>query len=391
MTTPDVPERPGPRRVTDRIASQLPAGRELLALAVAAATGAVFYRLGVPLAWVLGPLAATAALSIAGWPVFASVAGRRFGQVTVGANIGLNVSAAVLASIALWLPAMVLTAVLAILVGAVVAAPLARWGGIDMRTAYYAMMPGGLTEMANIGLAAGARPEPVALAQSLRVTLLVVILPPLIVALDIHGDAVDGLASQPLPWLHTLVALALGLLGVGLARLARFNNPWMLGALIGTGAAAALGLLVGRLPSWLFYAGQLMIGVSVGARFRRASLARLPRFAVAAVGAILVVAMIMGVYAATMSRLSGLDLASATLGASPGGFAEMAITAQTLHLSVGLVTAFHVVRAFLVNAVVEHIRARLDRIGLFAATGRIFGLAPEPQDAHDPARDQGPR
>jgi membrane AbrB-like protein len=364
----------GLRRFADLRAMRRPSLRETGALACAIAVGAAFHRLGVPLAWVLGPLVATAVLSVAGWPVFASVAGRRFGQVTIGASIGLNISAAVLATIALWLPAMVLTTVFAIVLGAVIAAPLARWGGVDIRTAYYAMMPGGLTEMANIGLAAGARPEPVALAQSLRVTLLVVILPPLIVALDIHGEALDGLAGMALPWPHTLAALSLGLGGVWLARLARFNNPWMLGALIGTGIAAALGLLVGRLPTVLFYAGQFMIGISVGARFRRESLARLPRFAAAATCAILVIASVMAAYAAALSRLSGLDLASAALGASPGGFAEMAITAQTLHLSVGLVTAFHVVRAFLVNAVVEHVRLRLARMGLFALTGRFFGV-----------------
>jgi len=47
-----------------------------------------------------------------------------------------------------------------------------------------------------------------------------------------------------------------------------------------------------------------------------------------------------------VSGLTGLDLASAALATSPGGFAERAVTAQVLHLSVGLVTAFHVVRAF---------------------------------------------
>ena len=364
-----------------RFAARRPSRHELVALLVAAAAGAAFHRLAVPLAWVLGPLVATAALAVAGRPVFTSVNARRFGQVTIGASIGLNITAAVLATIVLWLPVLIATAIFAIVLGAVIAAPLARWGGIDIRTAYYSMMPGGLTEMANIGLAAGARPEPIALAQSLRVTLLVLILPPLIVALDIHGDAVDGLAGRPLPWLHTLVALALGLGGVRLARLLRFNNPWMLGALIGTGTAAALGLLVGKLPTWLFYAGQFMIGIAVGARFRRESLMRLPRFAAAVTGTIIIVATIMGAYAALLSRLSGLDLASAALGASPGGFAEMAITAQTLHLSVGLVTAFHVVRAFLVNAAVEHIRGMLARIGLFTMMSRIVGLPDEPGPA----------
>lgn len=55
------------------------------------------------------------------------------------------------------------------------------------------------------------------------------------------------------------------------------------------------------------------------------------------------------------------------LGTSPGGTTEMSVTAQTLHLSVGLVTAFHVVRAFVVNGFATRCHARFERIGLFAA------------------------
>ena len=72
-----------------------------------------------------------------------------------------------------------------------------------------------------------------------------------------------------------------------------------------------------------------------------------------------------------MSGLTGLDLASAALATSPGGFAERAVTAQVLHLSVGLVTAFHVVRAFVVNGFAEHCRAVFERVGLFAALNRL--------------------
>jgi uncharacterized membrane protein AbrB (regulator of aidB expression) len=62
---------------------------------------------------------------------------------------------------------------------------------------------------------------------------------------------------------------------------------------------------------------------------------RLPRVFVSSAVFVLVLAALLFGYAALLAELTGLDLASATLGASPGGLAEMAITAQTLHLSVG--------------------------------------------------------
>jgi uncharacterized membrane protein AbrB (regulator of aidB expression) len=63
----------------------------------------------------------------------------------------------------------------------------------------------------------------------------------------------------------------------------------------------------------------------------------------------------------------GGGLAAGALGTSPGGTTEMAVTAQTLHLSVGLVTAFHVVRAFVVNGFATRFYALFERIKLFDA------------------------
>ncbi len=58
----------------------------------------------------------------------------------------------------------------------------------------------------------------------------------------------------------------------------------------------------------------------------------------------------------------------------------MALTAQILHLNVGLVTAFHVVRSFIVNAFSQHIFRLFKRIGLFdgiaAMLDRMAGRAP---------------
>jgi uncharacterized protein len=360
-----------PRRALRRLKGWRFHPAALVSLAAAVLSGVVAYKLHVPLAWILGPLVATAAAAIAGLPLIAPLAGRRFGQLTIGASIGLNVSSSVLVTIALWLPVMVATAVFAMFLAAVVSVPFARVGRIDGRTAYYAMMPGGLSEMANIGSATGALAEPIALVQALRVALLVIIIPPLIVSLGIHGIEADGLNSRVLAYEETALALVLGAAGIAVARLCRLNNPWMLGAVLATGAAASTGLIAGRIPYWLFYFGQFMIGLSIGSRFKRESVMRLPRLVITGVAFVIILAAMLFAYAVLLSASTGLDLASTALGASPGGFAEMAVTAQTLHLSVGLITAFHVVRAFFVNGFAEHFRRLLDRYGIFTTVNTM--------------------
>jgi len=76
--------------------------------------------------------------------------------------------------------------------------------------------------------------------------------------------------------------------------------------------------------------------------------------------------------AAGIAGFTSIDIASAALGASPGGFAEMTVTAQTLHLDVALVAGFHVVRAFMVNSLTVYYWRVLSRIGFLAAPGRAL-------------------
>jgi uncharacterized membrane protein AbrB (regulator of aidB expression) len=54
-----------------------------------------------------------------------------------------------------------------------------------------------------------------------------------------------------------------------------------------------------------------------------------------------------------LSTLTQLDLRSMTLGMMPGGIAEMSLTAETLQLSVPLVTALQVMRLIFVLFLAE--------------------------------------
>lgn len=296
----------------------------------------------------------TAVLAIAGLPVLESVNGRHVGQMVVGGAIGLSVTAAVFANALLWLPAMVVAAAFAIVLSSFLSVFLARHGRIDEKTAFFAMMPGGMAEMANIGAAVGANSEPIALSHALRVGLIVLALPPVIISLDIHGSLGYDRNLTDLDPLMTAVVLAVAYAGIRVVSLTRFNNPWMVGALLGVGTISALGLVDGQMPRPLFALGQFLIGVAVGARFRREAIARLPRVAVVSAIMVVVIGVLLFGFGVLLAVATGLDVASAALAVSPGGMVEMAVTAKALHLSVTLVTAFHIVRALIVNSMAGH-------------------------------------
>ncbi|RAI43804.1 AbrB family transcriptional regulator [Rhodoplanes roseus] len=343
---------PAPSKFRGRLRAAAVTG---LVLLLAAAAGFVAEALRIPLPWILGPLAASAAVAMAGLrPGGGLQHGRRFGQLVVGAQVGLGLTTPVLGRILLNLPLMVATALFAIAVAALIAPLFGRVTGVDRRTAYFAMMPGGLAEMANIGAAVGAAAEPIALAQTIRLSLVVCLLPPLVLLLDLHGEIAALAARTPLTPLLTGLTLACALAGVGATMVVRLNNPWMIGAIFGAAVLAATETVHGRVPVPLYDIGQLLIGISIGARFRREVVLRMLPVCLATIGTVLLLSGVMAAVAGGVTAMTGLDYGTAVLSTSVGGIAEMTVTAQTLHLDVALVTAFHFVRAVLVNGFAAH-------------------------------------
>src|SRR5262245_10005192 len=171
--------------------------RIALGYATACLVGYGASRVHMPLAWVLGPVIAAAALGIAGLTLPAPTIMRRCGQLIIGCTVGLSMTSAVVAGLVAWLPLMILTAVFSVLVSATSSTLLARFADIDSKTAFFAVLPGGLAEMGNIGASVGARMEPIALIQALRIAFVVFLIPPLMVA---HGlyQAPPPIADLPL-------------------------------------------------------------------------------------------------------------------------------------------------------------------------------------------------
>lgn len=340
--------------------------RSLPSWAMAAALGALADRAGIPLAWVLGPLVAAAGFAIAGRQPFAPVKARRGGQLIVGCAVGLNLTPDAALKLVVWLPGMIFTAVLSIFLAALLSIAVARLGRMDIHTAYFAMLPGGLSEMANVGSKFGAQSEAVSLSHALRVALAVLIVPPLVLLIDDRIDLASGAIRATLEWPALLMLGGAAAIGAMALRLVNFANPWMLGALAAGGLLAGTGMIEGRLPSPLLWAGQFFIGLAIGSRFRGSVLRRLPRFGfVSSIGTLLL-GLLMAGYAWFLRMAGASDFESLILAVSPGGFAEMTLTAQALHLDVALVTGFHFVRAFAVNSLAAPAWVRLERLPLFS-------------------------
>ncbi|MDO8419179.1 MAG: AbrB family transcriptional regulator [Rubrivivax sp.] len=327
-------------------------GRRIgLTLLLALAAALVFERLRAPLPWMIGPLLVTAASGMAGLRLAASGVLRNVGLWMIGIALGLYFTPSVVAVLLPLAPALLAGIAWAFLIGYAFYRFLLRTnggesgaGGIDRASAFFAAAIGGASEMALLAERHGGQVDRVAAAHSLRVLLVVVLIPFGYQAAGIHGidPAVPALQEvRPLGLALLLVASAGGM---ALLALLGAPNPWVLGALAATMALTAAGIELSALPKAASNAGQLFIGVALGSRFTAEFARTAPRWlATVAVGTLAMIAGSAG-FAWVLAQLAGLHPATVLLGTSPGGIAEMSITAKVLQLGVPVVTAFHVTR-----------------------------------------------
>jgi uncharacterized protein len=112
-------------------------------------------------------------------------------------------------------------------------------------------------------------------------------------------------------------------------------------------------LELSAVPRGTTNAAQLALGVSLGVRFSAEFLRAAPQWLASVAAGTVLKIVLCGGFAGVLAWMTGLEWATMVLGTSPGGIAEMAITAKVLQLEVPLVTAFQVCRLVAVLMLVE--------------------------------------
>ena len=327
----------------------------LHALAVGIPAGYLFDLLHTPIPWMIGPMIAVASLNLLGVKMHSPPLARQLGQVILGSAVSLYFTPPVVAALAANFPAIIAATIAVFVVGGIGALTLSRASGVDGKSTFFASIPGGAMAMAVLADRYGAQMAPVAVAHSLRVSLVVIIIP---FALTYGGFPLVAAAYRPnlpldfailLPW------LAVGWILGEISERLRFHNGCLLVPIFLGAALTMSGIQLSAVPSWGTDLAQLMFGLVLGARYERAFFARYKLFIPFALlnsCFILVASVIAGVL---LAWLFDLPLATMIIATAPGGLAEMTITAQALHISVPLVVAFHLFRVVVVNVGTQYL------------------------------------
>jgi uncharacterized protein len=327
------------------------AARLCLAFVIGFGGSGLFILLHLPLPWFLGSLTACIIASILATPmdrpVQLSIPMRAVLGVAIGAAFApelLSRFGSMTLSLALLLPFMIAIIYLGMIY-------FERFAKYDRPTAFFCAVPGGLTDMVTMAADAGANPRTVTLIQATRITLICFLLPFWLQWVDGRtiGIFVPGAVHlNQLLLVDTIVLIALGWAGWWLAEYFGLAGAPIVGPMILSGLAHALGLTAAKIPAEVLIFAQITLGILLGAQFRGLTWREFSSTMVWGAGFSVVLLIVTGLIAASVSRLTGFDSTTVLLAYAPGGQSELNLIAYILNLDVAFTALHHLVRLAIV-------------------------------------------
>lgn len=328
-------------------------GKELLsklalALLIGGAGGAIAHLLHVPLAWMLGSMLATFLASLRRLPIAVPMRLRATMLGVLGVYLGSSFGPETLDQMVEWPISMGAVVIYVPIMTAVTAFYFMKVAGLNRATAVFSATPGGLTPMIVLGGAAGGDEQKIAVAQSLRVMVLVFSTPLMVFTiLEVPGDAAE-VAHQYISWTDAGITAAAVIAGIMLAKRIGMPAAEMTGAMFVSAGLYISGSVEGELPGWLLAATLLVLGSAIGSRFAGIKRQVLLKLSGHSLVAILLIFAVTAVFAAVLSELLGFDYLTVLLAFAPGGVAEMCLIAVALNVQPSFVAFHHVVRIFVI-------------------------------------------
>lgn len=328
-------------------------------LALSAAGGFLLSLTGISIGWMLGALI-TAMLVSFKYPRFLGEKGMPkhwlyTGQCLLGIELGQKINGSVLSVFQEDWAVVLVTLLLSIGFSLLAGVILWKLSSMDMLTSFFSTAPGGLSAMPGIAEEVGANTAVVSILQTMRVFLVIFIIPVAVssVAFQPAAKLAGTSAASLFEWnsvFWTAILAAVAYAGYHIGKKLKFPAPWLLGsmvtvALVQSGASAYKGHdMVAFWPDESMIAAQILIAASIGSRFRTEMFTGLKKtIAVSFISTVFFITL-MFICAYVVSKLTGLSFVTAALAFAPGGVAEMAATAVVLKADATFVVAVQVLR-----------------------------------------------
>lgn len=262
----------------------------------------------------------------------------------IGVTMGSGVSSDVIAGAVFWLPSL---ATLCAAMGLVLYANtlmLCRFFSWDRNTAFLASAPGALSAVVALAAEGYGDVRKVALAQSVRLLLLTILIP-------IAGYFIDFPTDTPAAEVSNIAILLIiptWICGFIATKL-RIPTAYLLAGLLISAISHGADWVVGRPPDWATIPGFILIGTLIGSRFVGINPRQDLKTLIAGVALTLLASLIACIGALIAVKYFGLDLMTALIAYGPGGVEGMGAIAVALNAAPALVAAHHFMRILAVS------------------------------------------
>lgn len=308
-------------------------------LAVGAVGGVVFHLTGLPLAWMLGPLIANLLISAKGINVSVPEPLRNVFLAVMGLVLGSQVTPQLAHRVLDW-PISAALLLLGVAASTAVASVWYRRCGFDPVSAWFGAAPGAMTAMILLGDKCGGDPQRIAIAQSLRIILVILFLPPLFWAFEGGENAIEPARSA---FEHGWMLLSIPLL-LPLGRRLRMPSPALLAPLLMAALLSGFDIASLALPEWGMNVMLWVLGSAIGSRFQGMTRKLFGRYLWQSGVATLLALMVLAIFAELIHQTVGVGRDVALLALAPGGIGEMAILAVALNIDPVFVAFHHLLR-----------------------------------------------
>lgn len=312
---------------------------------VATLGGYAFYRLGVPAAWLSGAMVAVVIWGAFGLtrPMPRPLADAA--MLVSGATMGAGITPEALAAVGRYPASLAILALAVVVATGASALWLTRVSGWRRDDAILASAPGALSTVLIIAAERNGAVASIAVVQSIRLFVIIALLPSLVVFLGGGSGATLPGEGMPVESPAGLAEVMIGglVLGLVLERL-RIAASILLGATIVSATLHGTGWAPGVVPPPLAVAGLILIGVYIGERFRTLELSSLGRTIPAALASLFITVTVSVAFAAGAAAAAGIGFADAMVAFAPGGLEAMMVLALILGLDPLYVGVHHLAR-----------------------------------------------
>lgn len=316
-----------------------------MALIIGTAGAAIAMSIKIPLAPLIGAMAAVLTANRLGLDISIHPKLRMIVIMVVGVFLGSKFTPEVFTAMALW-PWSLLAVAFYVPIATIFAAfYFTRVAKYSLITSLFSAVPGGVVAMIAIGTEVGGNTKSIVISQTFRVIFAVTIVPAILVSI-IPGDGAASVATNAMAisWNVVGILALAAIVGAYSSRKLKIPAFHIIGPLIASGLLYSTGMIEGELPGVLLNACLVVMGTALGGLVPPTSRRELLVLSFHALVVVFLLITLSGLFAVGITAFLPLDPMAVFLAFAPGGLVEMSAIALSLDLSPQFVSVHHIVR-----------------------------------------------